>query len=88
MGARLLALQALELQCHPTSGVAGALADEALALARDRRRDDLARFYGWHAGGFWSAQTLELRSALATELAECAEGACIGPATPLRRGGV
>ena len=71
--ARLLALRALELLWHPDYRRRWALADEAVALAR--QAGDIGTlglvlrqvFYA-----YWSAQTLELRSALATELADCA----------------
>jgi class 3 adenylate cyclase len=70
---RLLALKALELAWHPDFRRRWALADEALALARkagDARTVAIVlRQASW---AYWSAQTLELRSALATELADCA----------------
>ena len=70
--ARLLALQATELLYHPDYRRRWALADEAVALARqtgDTRTLALVLRQAWYA--YWSAQTLELRSALATELAAC-----------------
>jgi hypothetical protein len=71
--ARLLALKALELGWHPDYRRRWALSDEAVALAReagDIRTLALVLRQVFYA--YWSAQTLELRSALATELAECA----------------
>ncbi len=71
--ARLLALQALELPWHPDYRRRWALADEAVALARDTGEPrTLALVLRQACYAYWSAQTLELRSALATELAECA----------------
>ena len=70
--ARLLALQALELVWQPDYRRRWALADEAVALAReagDIRTLALVLRQVWYA--YWSAQTLELRSALVTELAAC-----------------
>ncbi len=70
--ARLLALQAMELLYHADFRHRWALADEALALARetgDTRTLAIALRQVFYA--YWSARTLELRSALATELAEC-----------------
>jgi hypothetical protein len=70
--ARLLALRALELLWHPDYRRRWALADEAVALAReagDIRTLALVLRQAFYA--YWSAQTLGLRSALATELAEC-----------------
>jgi predicted ATPase/class 3 adenylate cyclase len=68
--ARLLAHQAQELSWDPDSARRRALADEALALARsagDKRAlaDVLERAFR----GIWSAETLDLRSAIADELA-------------------
>ena len=89
MGARLLALQALELQYHPDFRRRWALADEALALARETGDATTLAQVLWMAwGAYWSAQTLELRSALATELAECAEGASSAPQRLYGGGGV
>ncbi len=71
--ARLLALQALELLWHPDYRRRWALADEAVALARRTgEATTLAEALRLACLAYWSAQTLELRTALATELAECA----------------
>jgi len=71
--ARLLALKALELLWHPDYRRRWALADEAVALAREagdiRTLALVLRQAFW---AYWSARTLELRGALASELAECA----------------
>jgi class 3 adenylate cyclase len=71
--ARLLVLQALELTYGPEFARRCALADEAIALARevgDART--LAEVLQKASYAQWSAQTLELRSALSKELAESA----------------
>ena len=71
--ARLLALQALELLWHPDYRRRWALADEAVALARETGdATTLALVLPQAFYAYWSAQTLELRTALAAELAECA----------------
>ena len=70
--ARLLALQALELLYQPDYRRRWALADEAVALARetgDARTLAIVLRQAFYA--YWSAQTLELRTAIATELADC-----------------
>jgi class 3 adenylate cyclase/tetratricopeptide (TPR) repeat protein len=69
----LLALQAMELTWHPDFRRRWALADEAVSLAReagDTRTLSIVLRLAFYA--YWSAETLELRSALATELADCA----------------
>jgi class 3 adenylate cyclase len=71
--ARLLALQAAELQWDSDFKRRWALAEEAISLARstgDVRT--LAEVLRRAHIAFWSSETLELRSALVTELAECA----------------
>ena len=71
--ARLLALQAMELEWDPDFQRRWALADQAVSLARGagdaRTLTEVLRqaFYA-----YWSPETLELRTALATELADCA----------------
>ena len=71
--ARLLALQALELLWHPDYRRRWALADEAVALARETGdATTLALVLPQAFYAYWSAQTLELRTAIAAELAECA----------------
>ena len=70
--ARLLALQALELLYQPDYRRRWALAEEAVALARqtgDARTLAIVLRQAFYA--YWSAQTLELRTAIATELADC-----------------
>ena len=70
---RLLALKALELAWHPDFRRRWALADEALALAREAGdARTLAIVLCQAPWAYWSAQTLALRSTLATELADCA----------------
>lgn len=72
--ARLLSLQALELQWEPDTARRWAIADEAISLARSagdvRTLAEVLR-QAFHT--YWSPETLELRSALATELADCAD---------------
>jgi class 3 adenylate cyclase len=71
--ARLLALEAQELSWDPDFARRVALAEEAVELARragDRKA--LAAVLLSAFFGVWSAETLELRSALADELAGCA----------------
>jgi AAA ATPase domain len=73
--ARLLGLQAMELQWGPEFARRRALADEAISLAREV--DDartLAEVLRQAHEAHMSAQTLELRSALSTELSERAAG--------------
>ncbi len=71
--ARLLGLQAMELLWGPEFARRCALADEAISLARqagDART--LAEVLRQAFEAYWSAGTLELRSAIAKELSECA----------------
>ena len=71
--ARLLALQALELTWHPDFRRRWALADEGLTLARTTgEATTLAEVLRLAFFAYWSAQTLDLRSALVAELAACA----------------
>jgi tetratricopeptide (TPR) repeat protein len=68
--ARLLALQALELSWEPEFVHRQALAEEAIALARETgNRRVLASVLPNASRGMWTAETLELRSELANELA-------------------
>jgi hypothetical protein len=71
--ARLLALQALELTFGPEFARRKALADEAVALARDtgdaRTLAEVERNVSY---AYWSPQTLELRTAIANELSALA----------------
>jgi class 3 adenylate cyclase len=68
--ARLLALQAQELSWDPDFASRRALADEAIALARDAAdKRALADVLLTAHRGIWNAETLELRSALCEELA-------------------
>ena len=71
--ALLLALQAMELTWDPDFGRRWALADEAVALARESGDPrTLATVLRQAFFAYGSLQTLELRSAIAIELAECA----------------
>jgi hypothetical protein len=73
--ARLLALQAQELSWEPEFAHRQALAEEAITLARDAGdRRALADVLQTAFRGLWTAETLELRSALANELAGLATG--------------
>jgi hypothetical protein len=68
--ARLLALQAQELSWEPEFAHREALAQEAITLARDAGdKRALAEVLQNASRGLWTAETLELRSALADELA-------------------
>jgi hypothetical protein len=71
--ARLLALQAQELAWGPDFARRRALADEAVSLARDAS-DARTLAYVLHAASYahQSAETLELRAALAEEFSICA----------------
>ena len=69
--ARLLALQGQELGWSPDLARRKALVDEALALARDTQdARTLADVLHLSLYAYWSAETLELRTALVEELAE------------------
>jgi hypothetical protein len=71
--ARLLALQAGELVWDPDFRRRWALADEAISLAREAGETrTLAEALREAFHSLWSAQTLELRSALSKELSDCA----------------
>ncbi len=72
--ARLLALQAQELTWDPDLRRRRTLAEEAIELARGAG-DKRALMEVLHSGFFalWSAETLELRTALAEELAQYAD---------------
>jgi hypothetical protein len=71
--ARLLALQAQELLWDPDYERRWALADEAVALAREtsdaRTFPEVLTLAG---NAYWTSQTLDLRSGLTNELSECA----------------
>ena len=77
--ARLLALEAVELTWVLDPGRRRALADEAIALARDTRytRDPrmLAEVLQNACYAYWSADTLQLRAALVSELLASATAA-------------
>ena len=69
--ARLLALQAQELTWDPDIARRRLLAEEAIELARGAGdQDALARVLHSAFFALWSAETLEMRSALAEELAQ------------------